>query len=811
MLGRSMAAWCACAAAVLAQDTRTALVRGQVLDETSAPLPGAEITVAAQGRESHAFSDPAGKFLIKLQSPGEYTVRVALPGYFDLRDRRIQVSEGVNEISLVLNRVRDRLESLDVSAAASVMDVDRTAPEERLTAAELLDVPYKTNNDLRNSMRVMPGTMQDSHGGIHVNGGSEQQTLYTLDGFNITDPLTGTFQSRLGVDAVQSMTVVSGAMPAEYGKGAAGVLAVNTKMGDDAMQYSATNFIPGVEYRQGLVIGSWTPRFSVSGPIRKRRIWFFDTLATQYDENVVRGLPANENRDSSWRVSNLLRAQMNLTPSNIVYTGLLTNVWIASRSGLGALDPPETTVDRRSRQWFYDIKDQMYFGRGSVLEIGYATNLTFGRAIPQGHDLYVFTPFGRSGNYFLDQTQRSTRNQWLANYFLPSFTGAGSHQIKVGVDLDRLTYWQNAMRTGFVDYRADQTISRQVLFAGNGRLGQANFESSGYLQDSWRPRPGLLLEVGIRADRDSILRIWNAAPRAAFAWSPHGWERTKISGGYGVVYNATNLSLFTRAFDQYPVTTFFPASADAGVEPFSSVSTYLVDRRWLGSPRYQNFNLGFEQQFSGGFYGRIQGMLRRGSHGLTYFNTTGLAPDEVYQLEAAQRDHFQAVEFTVRQNLHKQYEWLVSYTRSRATSNSVIDLSPDQPLIVPRNSGPLAWDAPNRLLSWGILPTLWKSWSLAYLAEYHSGFPFSIRDERGLVLGDVNSYRFPSFFELNLHVERQFDLRGQRWAWRMGLNNITGRRNPDVVNNETGTPQFLSFYGGQGRGVNFRVRWLGKL
>ena len=165
----------------------------------------------------------------------------------------------------MLNRVRDRLESLDVSGVSSVIDMDATAPYQRLTSAELIDIPYKSNNDLRNSMRVMPGVVQDAAGGIHVNGAAEQQVQYTLDGFNITDPLTGTFQTRLSVESVQSMTVLSGAIPAEYGKGAAGVLAVNTRTGDDTWRYSATNFFPGVEYRKGLILGSFTPRLNLSG------------------------------------------------------------------------------------------------------------------------------------------------------------------------------------------------------------------------------------------------------------------------------------------------------------------------------------------------------------------------------------------------------------------------------------------------------------------------------------------------------------------------------------------------------------------
>ena len=71
--------------------------------------------------------------------------------------------------------------------------------------------------------------------------------------------------------------------------------------------------------------------------------------------------------------------------------------------------------------------------------------------------------------------------------------------------------------------------------------------------------------------------------------------------------------------------------------------------------------------------------------------------------------------------------------------------------------------------------------------------------------------RFPDFFEADLAIEKQFDMRGQRWALRMGMNNLTGHENYNLVNNQTDSPQFLQFYGAQGRVVNFRVRWLGKL
>lgn len=795
----ALSIWVACA-------QEYARIRGHVLDENSAPVANAEITVRYESRDLITLSDPTGAFTLLVPKAGDYAIRVTSPGYFELSDRKIYFNTGANELTLVLNRVRESSESLKVSAVSPNLEMDKSAPEQRLESTEFLEIPFR-DNTFQNSMRILPGVTQDNGGGTHVNGGAQSQAYYSLDSFNISDPLTGTFESRLSVEAVQSMTVTSGAVSAEYGKGTAGVVALNTKMGDDRFRYSATNFFPGFEYRKRPILGSWTPRFNLSGPLEKGKIWFSDSLTAQYAKDVVRDLPPGQDQSSSWRYSNLFRSQVNLTPSNILYAGFLVNQSAAVRDGLGALDPPSTTTDQRAHQLFFDVKDQLYFGHGSLLEYGYASNRTYGREIPQGHDFYVFTPYGRSGNYFVDGTRRASRDQFLANYFLPSFTWAGGHQIKAGIDMDRLDYWQDIRRTGFVNYGVDNVLVREVTFAGNGRVSQSNFETAAYLEDSWRLRPHLLLELGLRSDWDQILHNWNTGPRAGFAWAPFGLQHTKISGGYGLLYDATNLGLFARTSDQVPISTLYGLPGGA---PFSSISSFLIGQRHLESPRSQNFNLGVEQQFPNGFFTSVRAISRRGSHGLSYFDTTGLASDVVYSLLDHRRDAYDALEFTVRHNMHKQYEWLASYTRSRVVSNAVLDLSADQPLIVLNNYGRLPWDAPNRFLSWGFLPAGLKNWSLMYLFEWHSGFPYSVRDERGDVIGNVNASRFPDFVELNLDVERQFEYRGQRWAWRMGVNNILGRLNPNFVNNDVNSPQYGQFFGGQRQSVGFRIRWLGK-
>ncbi|HLJ15185.1 MAG TPA: TonB-dependent receptor [Bryobacteraceae bacterium] len=797
-----------CAAAARAQ----VQLRGEVVSDTNAPLDRASVIIESADHavpvKVQAFTDPTGAFVIELPRPGEYLVDVEHDGYFRLTGRHLTVSQGGNELRLTLNPLREVAQSVDVTASSTAVDIDTAASHESLNGNELLNIPYPTTQNLRNAMRVLPGLVQDNQGNIHLSGGAERQVLYTLDGFNVADPLTGNFDTRISVEGIQSMDVLSGAFSAQYGKGSAGVLEVHTKLGDDRLRYSATNFIPGLAEQRGLHIGGWTPRFNLSGPIKKGFAWFSDSLAAQYDETIIRELPANEDSATSWRFTNFLHTQVNLTPSNILYGGFLVNWYAAARTGLGALNPPPTTTDQRSRQWFFNVKDQIYFSRGSLVEFGYASNRTFNRQIPQGDSLYIMTPFGDSGNYFVNSRQQAGRDQWLTNYFLPSFRLAGAHQLKVGIDLDRLSYFQNTHRTGFSLYNIDNRPVRTVTFAGNGVLGRSNFESSGYVQDSWRVHPGLLVEAGARMDWDEILRNWNVSPRAGVAWSPPHLEHTKISGGYAINYDATSLPLFTRAFDQYPVTVFYPPY---GAPNAPAVSLFTIPNGHLASPRYRTWSAALDQRLPGRIFLRLQALNRRGDHNLGYIDTQNSPAEIIYSLASRGTNSYDSYEVTVRHNFRNEYEWMASYTRSRALSNAVIDLTQDNPLLVADNAGHLGWDTPNRFLSSGYLPTFWRNWALAYLLEARSGFPFSIQDELGRVVGPANSMRYPNFFELDLFAERRFAFRGQNWALRFGFDNITNHSNPNGVNNDVDSPAFLQYYGGQTRALNLRIRWLGKL
>ena len=77
-------------------------------------------------------------------------------------------------------------------------------------------------------------------------------------------------------------------------------------------------------------------------------------------------------------------------------------------------------------------------------------------------------------------------------------------------------------------------------------------------------------------------------------------------------------------------------------------------------------------------------------------------------------------------------------------------------------------------------------------------------------MGQPLSQRFPYYFNANLALERTFRAMHYLWAWRCGLDNLSGHLNPNAVANVVGTPQYRTFYRGPARAVDVRLRFLGR-
>jgi Carboxypeptidase regulatory-like domain len=809
-----------CCAGLHAQQ---AAVTGRVVDENGGPVGGAQVSWrGAGGVAVTASSDPAGNFRAVLPAAGEYALRVERPGFFVFTDGHHAIEAGSQQVTIRLNHLQEFADKIDVTYSPPAIDPQQTSERKELTNTEIQGVPYPAPQDFRNALPLLNGVVQDNAGRVHFNGGDTNQANYTLDGFNISDPVTGRLESRINIESIQSMDLEGSRYAADNGRGSTGVLDLKTRMGDDRWRFGGTNFIPGVSAEGGLYVNKWTPRLEFSGPLVKGRAWFHNGLDAFYNVDSVHGLPHGENRTSGLSGSDLSRFHVNITPANILTASFLYNLTDTNRNGLSILNPAETTTNIRQATYMSTIRDQHYFG-GALLDVGFADTRGLLRNPPRGDVVYEITPSGNRGNYFSGVNRHWYRQQATANLFLPTVHFHGEHHLKFGVDVERESFHQQVERHNYQVLRADDSVARLVSFAGVPFQNRKNLEAAQYVQDHWTPREGLAIEGGVRTEWNEVVRDLEVAPRFAVAWVPKRLRGTKISAGWGVYYDAISLGTLARGQGQMSFSTFYLPD---GVVHGPVATSFEVNDHELSTPKYQTANLTLERKLPFDFYAKAGYTWRQGERGFAFDTPSPqIGPmfydGAVFQLSNTRRDRYDAVDFAVRRTFAGQFEWFLGYTRSSTRSNQAVDYSLENPVFAPQMPGPFAWDAPNRLHMWGWAPMpkrllprrlefVLRNTTAAYLVEYRTGFPFSVVDQEGFLLGTPNSWRYPYYFNVNLHFERRFRALHYLWAWRFGYNNLTGNLNPNVVDNIEGSPKFLTYGRGQARAFSVRLRLLGR-
>lgn len=776
-------------------------------DENNAPVSGAIATIGTSTKTEilRGETDYAGHMAFTGLQPGTYILRIQKANFYQVTVPNVRA--GVTEaVDVTLHHEQEIRESVDVIAAPPAIDPERTSRTETLTTGDILNVPYPTSRDIRQALPLLPSVVMDLNGNIHVGGASVTQTLNILDGFNIGAPTTSFMPFHVSADAVRSVDVESSRYSAEYGKGTS-VLGMQTGTGDDKFRFSATNFIPSVQLKRGLNFNQWVPRAVVSGPIVKGRAWFFDSPDAEYDQDIFTELPANADRSTSWRLSNLAKVQVNITPANTLSGEFLVNAFHAPNFGLSAFTPLETTINARENAWIGTLRDQQYFRSGLLLETGFAVSQFENSADPLGTVPYTLQPGNTTGSYFEQTNGNSQRIEGFVNAYLPPAQWHGRHDFKFGVNIDRLSYARTFSRDPIFSERTDGTLDRESTFPGAPRIDVTNVETSAYLQDRWAITDRLLLESGMRFDWDEIIRAPLFSPRVAATYMLGGKGETKISAGVGVFYQATNLDLIGRPQSGQRIDTFFGPDGKSPLGP-SQVTQFFVDRNTLKEPRFVNWSAAIEHRLPHRIYARVDFLQKFGANGFAYVNRNPAALLGAFDLLNGRNDRYYAVTVSGRHTFKDKYPFFVAYTRSTAHTNQVFDFNLSTPVIGLQQPGPFSWNTPNRVVSWGWAPFFWNC-ILGYAFDWHNGYPFTPINEFQAVAGPANSLLFPDYFNLTLSIEHRFHLAGYYLALRASVEDVTGRKNPFAVDNNINSPTFLTFSGAAHRSLTGRIRFLG--
>lgn len=778
-----------------------------VTDENGVAVPGARVELQGPGSQFHCDTDRAGRCRFARLAGTPWQLRVEKESFYVFALAAVQTA-GTLEVTLA--HEQEVHETVNVVESPSAIDPARVASREQLNGIDIINIPYPNTRDYRYALSFIPGVVLDQNAQPHVAGGETSQTLTEFDGFNVTQPANGQLLARVSTDAIRSVDVETSRISAQYGKGPAGVLALNTGIGDDHYRFAATNFIPSVQNKKGWTFDKVDPRFTISGPIEKNRIWFFDGIDGEYDNVVIPELPSGEDTDKIWRLGNLAKVQANVSTHDIVSASVLVNALHDDHQGFTTLMPATTRPIDSENLYVASVKEQHSYSEESLLETGFAFSRYGLDQTPVGDAPYVITPQLTTGNYYLRAHTNAQRAQWIANLYLTR-NWRGRHDLLFGGDIDRLAYDQMFNRRPVTSLRncpgtgvACNPVALQSVFFGGGLSTTYNTETSGYIQDRWSVLPRLLLEPGIRFDWDQIVRRPLFSPRLAGTYVLDSSGNTKVSAGVDIVYESTNLSLIAEPLGGSRMDSFFSAQ---GV-PQVFLTTFAVDRSHLLAPRFLNWSVALERKLPAGIFLTTEFMKRNGIHDFVY-NTPGGVVSTSFVLQNTRSDRYYSFKVDLRRRFWKRYIATASYMRSSSRSNQVLDYSLDNPVLSPQVAGPYAWDVPNRFISWGYLPLI-KGFDAGYSLEGHTGFPFAAVNDQQQIVKPPGTYRFATYWALNFHLEKRFHAAGFYWALRGGFDNITNRQNAFTVNNNINSPQFLTFSNFDRRAFTARIRFLGR-
>jgi hypothetical protein len=207
-------------------------VTGTVADPTGAVIPGATVTLhnPVSGFERTTTTDASGNFGIANVPFNPYHLSVSAQG-FAAYAQDVDVRSSV-PINLKINlQLAGTSSTVTVEAAGDLLETDSTFHTD--VDRSLFDkLPLESASSSLSSLVTLssPGVAADSNGLFHGLG-DHAENSFSVDGQPITDQQSKVFSNQVPVDAIQSMEVISGAPPAEYGEKASLVIDVTTRSG----------------------------------------------------------------------------------------------------------------------------------------------------------------------------------------------------------------------------------------------------------------------------------------------------------------------------------------------------------------------------------------------------------------------------------------------------------------------------------------------------------------------------------------------------------------------------------------------------
>ena len=208
-------------------------VRGSVLDPSGAAIVSANVQIRnpVSGYNRSAVTDTQGRFQFDNLQFNPYHVSVTAPG-FQPTEQDADVKSPIPVELKFEMKIGTASSSVEVSAdAKDLLEIDPVSHTD-VDRALFDKLPLESQSSSLSSLVTLsaPGATADSDGLFHGMG-DHAQNSFSVDGQKITDQQSKVFSNQIPVDSVQSLEVIQGAPPAEYGDKTSLVIVVTTRSG----------------------------------------------------------------------------------------------------------------------------------------------------------------------------------------------------------------------------------------------------------------------------------------------------------------------------------------------------------------------------------------------------------------------------------------------------------------------------------------------------------------------------------------------------------------------------------------------------
>ena len=220
------------AASLLAQSGNSGTISGVVKDPSGSVVSNATVSIhnPVSGYDRSTATDAAGGFSFSNVPLNPYHLAVTAKG-FGAYAQDIDVRSSVPLAVVVDLTVAGTSATVTVEGGGDLIENDSTFHTD-VDRALFDKLPLESQSSSVSSLVTLstPGVAADSNGLFHGLG-DHAENSFSVDGQPITDQQSKVFSNQIPLDSIQSLEVISGAPPAEYGDKTSLVINVTTRSG----------------------------------------------------------------------------------------------------------------------------------------------------------------------------------------------------------------------------------------------------------------------------------------------------------------------------------------------------------------------------------------------------------------------------------------------------------------------------------------------------------------------------------------------------------------------------------------------------